>query len=96
MNFRNTSGHFAKSAGVAGGTRCRFCARKIKMGAVDEHRCARTKIAVSIDRAQLKRIDALALAAGMSRSRFLATSALTRSDLTADEQALIAIIRGMK
>lgn len=93
--YRDASGHFRKDTGIAGGNLCPFCKRKIKMGAIDEHKCERKIICISVDRAQLKRIDVLAAKAGMPRSRYLTTCALG-SDITLEERELIALVRGMK
>ncbi len=95
MNFRNRSGQFAKDAGVMGGQKCPYCQRRIGMGAVDEHRCMRTTVCISLARAELKRIDALATAAGMTRSEYLTKCALS-AVLSADELRLLEVVRGMK
>lgn len=92
---RRRNGTLVKSAGVMGGNWCQFCQRKIKMGAVDEHRCYRTIISLSVDRLQLKRVDELATKAGMSRSEFMMAAALAATEKTADEQRLLEIVRAM-
>ena len=96
MNFRDRSRRFLKSAGVAGGNKCQFCQRKIAMGAVDEHTCYRTSVAISLDRAKLKRIDELADKAGMNRSEFMTYAALAIGEVSPDEQKLLEIVRGMR
>ncbi len=80
--FRKRGGQFATSTGVMGGNKCQFCQRRIRMGAVDAHKCYRVIISISIDRSQLKRIDALADASGMNRSEFLAACALASSNVS--------------
>lgn len=87
---------FRRSAGIAGGNKCKFCLRKMRMGEIDEHRCYSKIISISVDRAQLKRVDDLAQAAGMSRSAFMMNAALSAGALSADEQRLLELVRSMK
>jgi hypothetical protein len=95
VSYRDACGRFPKDAGIAGGTLCPFCKRRLKMGPVDAHRCERRVISISVDKAQLKRIDALADKAGMNRSQFMAASSLA-SDLSPEERQLLALVRGMR
>lgn len=83
------------STGIAGGVPCPYCKRKLQMGDIDAHRCERKIISLSIGKAQLKRIDQLADAAGMSRSEYMTVSALA-GRLTPEEMRLLELVRGMK